>query len=274
MNSRKFRKALTVFAGALALVYFALLIVNRGHELPMETQEPNTEHSRIVAIFGATGSIGDGLLKAAMNDPNIEKIHVVTRRPSPRIEEGVESGKVEMTIHKNYLDYSAIQEVLTEVDAVYWAIGLSAVGLDQETYREIHVDYPAHFVAAWLDSGRRPEVSFHYVSGSGANADSRMMWAQEKAHAEAKLAGLAERTNLRIVSYRPAFIRPTEAEAHFGHRLMHAILNPIGASVAVEAIGAAMLEVSARERDFANGTVLENRDIISLSNTYEQRRQR
>ena len=82
--------ALTVFAGALALVYLALLIVNRGHELPMETQELNAERTRIVAIFGATGTIGDGLLKAAMNDPNIETIHVVTRRPSPRIEEGVE----------------------------------------------------------------------------------------------------------------------------------------------------------------------------------------
>ena len=238
----------------------------------METQELNAERTRIVAIFGTTGTIGDGLLKAAMNDPNVETIHVVTRRPSPRIEEGVESGKVQMTIHKDYLDYSAIQETLTDVDAVYWAIGLSAVGLDQETYREIHIDYPAHFVTAWLKSSQRREMSFHYVSGSGASADSRMMWAREKARAEAKLAGLAERTNLRIISYRPAFIRPTEAEAHFGHKLLHAVFSPIGASVAAESIGAAMLEASARRSGFANGTILENKDIVSLSSVYEQRR--
>jgi len=29
-----------------------------------------------IAIFGATGTAGDGILKAAMADPEIEKIHV------------------------------------------------------------------------------------------------------------------------------------------------------------------------------------------------------
>lgn len=265
MKARRTKRVLALFFGVLALGYLVLLIVNGGHELPMDTQDLNTERPRIVAIFGATGTIGDGLLKAAMSDPDIEKIHVVTRRPSPRIEEGVESGKVVMTIHKDYLDYSAIQEILAEVQAVYWAIGLSAVGLDPETYREIHIDYPAQFVTAWLESSTRQDISFHYVSGSGASADSRMMWAREKAAAEARLTELAGQTNLRVVSYRPAFILPTETEVHFGHRLMHAALGPIGVSVATESIGVAMLEVSARRSGFANGTVLENKDIVLLS---------
>lgn len=265
MKARTTRRVLALFFGALALGYLVLLIANRGHELPMDTQELNTERPRIIAIFGATGTIGDGLLKASMSDPDIDKIHVVTRRPSPRIEEGVESGKVVMTIHKDYLDYSAIQEILAEVQAVYWAIGLSAVGLDPETYREIHIDYPAQLVTAWLDSSKRQDISFHYVSGSGASADSRMMWAREKAAAEARLTELARQTNLRVISYRPAFILPTETEAHFGHRLMHAVLSPIGVSVAAESIGVAMFEVSARRSGFANETILENKDIVLLS---------
>ena len=274
MKSRKIKRLLTAIAGALALFYLALLFVNKGHELPMQTQELNTDRSRTVAIFGATGTIGDGLLKAAINDTNVEKIHVVTRRPSTRIEEGVESGKVEMVLHKDYLDYSAIREELKDIDAVYWAIGLSAVGLDQETYREIHHDFPMRFVAAWLDACQCEDISFHYVSGSGADADSRMMWAKEKAYAEAELAGLADGTGLRVVSYRPAFILPTEAEVHFGHRILHALFGPIGASVAAESIGAAMLEVSVRGPGIKNGTVLENKDIILLSKAYEERRQK
>ncbi len=273
MNGSKLKSALAAIAAALALSYLAMLLVNKGHELPMQAQDLDTDRSRVVAIFGATGTIGDGLLKAAINDPAVEKIHVVTRRPSPRIEEGVDSGKVEMTIHKDYLDYTAIREKLTDVDAVYWAIGLSAVGLDQETYREIHLDYPLSFVTTWLEASKREETSFHYVSGGGADADSRMMWAREKAFAEAELAELAERTGLRVVSYRPAFILPTEAEVHFGHRLLHAIFRPVGVSVAAESIGAAMLEVSARGPDFSNGTILENKDIILLNDAYEERRQ-
>jgi hypothetical protein len=35
-----------------------------------------------IAIFGATGTAGYGVLKAAMNDPVVKKIHVITRRTS------------------------------------------------------------------------------------------------------------------------------------------------------------------------------------------------
>ncbi|MDJ0748219.1 MAG: hypothetical protein QNJ11_01985 [Woeseiaceae bacterium] len=249
-----------------------LLIINIGQDAPMNTQDLNTEQHHTIAIFGATGTIGDGILKAALNDPAVQKIHVVTRRPSPRIEEGIVSGKVEMTIHKDYLDYSAIRESLADVTAVYWAIGLSAVGLDQDTYREIHKDYPMRFVAEWLDVSDKEDITFHYVSGSGADIDSRMMWAKEKALAEDELKQMAEGTRLRVISYRPAFIMPTETEAGIGHRIMNAILRPIGAIVGAEGIGRAMLEVSASGPTFQNGTILENRDTIALSEAYERRR--
>ena len=177
-----------------------------------------------------------------------------------------------MTIHKDYLDYTAIRELLAGVDTVYWAIGLSAVGLDQETYREIHLDYPMRFVATWLEDCECRGKSFHYVSGSGAAADSRMMWAKEKAKAEAELTKLAEGTGLRVFSYRPAFILPTEAEAHFGHRVLHAVFGPVGGSVAAESIGGAMLAVSSGRPNFSHGTILENKDIILLDDAYEKSR--
>lgn len=272
MRKRIFRKVVVVFLGAVALLYAVLFAINTGREASMDTQDLNTERVRTIAVFGATGTIGDGLLKAAMNDLDVQKIHVVTRRLSPRIEEGIASGKVEMTIHKDYLDYAAIREALADVDAVFWAIGLSAVGLDQETYREIHTDFPVRMVTEWLTVSEKDSIAFHYVSGSGASADSRMMWAQEKAHAEQELEKLAEGTGLRVISYRPAFIRPTETELNLGHKVLYAVFAPIGYAVSAESIGHAMLEVSARGAQFQNGAILENRGIVGSSQAYEDRR--
>jgi hypothetical protein len=31
---------------------------------------------------------------------------------------------------------------IAAVDKVYWAIGISAIGVDEETYGRIHVDFP------------------------------------------------------------------------------------------------------------------------------------
>ena len=99
-----------------------------------------------------------------------------------------------------------------------------------------------------------------------------MMWAREKARAEAELADLAKNTKLRVISYRPAFILPTETESNIGHRILHAIFAPIGRSVRSESIGQAMLEVSAHNGQFDNGMILENAEILMLGKAYEQRR--
>ena len=272
MTMRIIRNSALVLLGVIAVAYLVLALQYMGAATPMTTNDLSTDRHRTVAVFGATGTIGDGLLKAAISDPHVERVHVLTRRPSPRIEEGVASGRVVMTIHTDYLDYSEIHAVLAEVDAVYWAIGLSSAGMDETTYREIHADFPLQLVSEWLAVTDKEEISFHYVSGAGASSDSRMMWAREKANAEAGLAALAQDTNLRVVSYRPAFIMPTEVEAGFGHRIMHAILRPIGAIVEAEGIGRAMLEVSARGPSHQKGAILENKDILGFSEAYEERR--
>lgn len=236
----------------------------------MTVQKPDPGRHAVVAVFGATGTIGDGLLKAAMNDPHVRKIHVITRRPSPRIEEGVAAGKVVMTMHEDYLDYSAIRGIMTELDAVFWALGLSGIGLDRETYRRIHVTFPLLFAEEWQMARPDAEVSLHYVSGAGAAHGSRMMWASEKALAEQLLAAAADGTNLRVISYRPAFIRPTEAELNIGHKVLHAVFAPIGKSVRAESIGEAMLQISSYGTQIYNGYILENRDIVAFGEAYRE----
>ncbi len=257
-----------------ALVYIAGAVTLALKDDSVAVIEEPTATYGTIAIFGASGTAGDGILKAALANTDISKIHVITRRATPRIEEGVASGKVQMTLHMDYLDYSAVKEQIADADAVYWAIGISAVGVDEETYGKIHVDFPARFVAEWTNVSNRSDISFHYISSSDISEDSSAMWAREKIRAERTLFEFAEGTNLRVIAYRPDYIGPTEEEAHIGQDLLFWFFAPVGAAVRAEQIGQAMFEVTARGNEFENGDRLGTRGIIRYSDAFDRRRTR
>lgn len=223
-----------------------------------------------LAIFGASGTAGDGILKAALANPDIRKIHVITRRSTPRIEEGIASGKVQMTKHMDYLDYAAIREKMADVDAVFWAIGISSIGVDEETYRRIHVDFPRQFIEEWTNVSSKPDISFHFISSSDISEDSTTMWVRVKVEAEKVLTGFASNTNLRVIAYRPDYIGPTDEEAHIGQTLLYWFFSPVGAAVKATQIGQAMMEVVVRGAEFTNGDKLSTWRIIRYSDAYEQ----
>jgi len=254
-----------------ALVYIAGAVTLARKDDSIAVFEGPTATYETIAIFGASGTAGDGILKAALANPEITTIHVITRRATPRIEEGVAAGKVRMTLHMDYLDYSAVQEQIMAADAVYWAIGISSVGVDEETYGMIHVDFPAHFVAEWTNVSNKPDISFHYISSSDISEDSSAMWAREKVRAERALFEFAEGTNLRVIAYRPDYIGPTDEEAHIGQDLLFWFFSPVGAAVRAEQIGEAMFEVTARGSEFENGDKIGTRSINRYSDAYDRR---
>ena len=225
----------------------------------------------MIAIFGASGTAGDGILKAALANPDVRKINVITRRTTPRIEAGVASGKVQVAEHMDYLDYAAIREQMADVDAVFWAIGISSVGVDEETYRRIHVDFPLQFVQEWTSVSTQPGISFHFISSSDISEDSTTMWVRVKVQSEKVLFDFANNTKLRIIAYRPDYIGPTEEEAHLGQTLLYWFFSPVGAAVKATQIGQAMMEVAARGVEFANGDKLSTWRIIRYSDAYESK---
>jgi hypothetical protein len=256
-----------------ALVYLAGAIMLATDDRFVATFEDPPASFATVAIFGASGTAGDGILEAALADPDIDTIHVVTRRATARIEEGVASGKVQMTLHRDYLDYSAIRQQIAEADAVYWAIGTRSVGVDEKTYAMIHVDFPMRFVEEWTRVSEKPDISFHYISSSDISEDSSMMWAREKVRAENSLFEYAEGTRLRVIAYRPDYIGPTRQEAHIGQKLLYWFFRPVGAAVRAGEIGQAMIEVTARGPEFENGDKLGTGSIIRYSDAYERRQE-
>ena len=233
--------------------------------------EGRTASFETIAIFGASGTAGDGILKAALAAPEINRIHVITRRPTPRIEEGTASGRVQMTLHTDYLDYSAIHDLLAEVDAVFWAIGISVRGVDEKTYGMIHVDFPRQFVEEWTRVSTKPDISFHFISSSDISEDSSMMWVREKIRAEKTLFETAAGTDLRVIAYRPDYIGPTEEEAHLGQDLLYWFFAPVGAAVRATQIGEAMMEVTVRGAQFENGDKVGTWNIRRYSDAYQRR---
>ncbi len=257
---------------AFILFYLVGVVIVQRDNRTVEVLNAPQVTPKTIAIFGASGTAGDGILKAALASSDIKKIHVITRRITPRMQEGIEAGKIQLVKHMDYLDYSAIIDELTNVSDVYWAIGITSIGVDEKTYGMIHVDFPMQFVSAWSKVSRVPQVAFHYISSSDISEESTAMWAREKIRAEKSLFAFAEHSNMRVIAYRPDYIGPTQEEAHMGQEMLYYFFAPVGAAVRAQQIGQAMIEVSARENEFKNGDKLYTGKIIRYSNAYEQRK--
>ncbi len=262
--------ALLVLVGFILMVaafdlwgFFTLGKITPGIE-PVRDKNANA----VVMVFGATGSVGDGLLKAAVADPNVQKVYVVTRSTSPRMDAGVASGKVEIRLHQDFTDYSALADILGEVNTVMWGLGTSSLNVDDDTYTRIHVDFPEAFVRAWLAARRTGPMSFHYVTGMGTDANGGQHWAREKGRAEHELASLAAGSDLRTFSYRSAFVRPTTEQANVAHYVGETLLRPGYLVITADALGTAMLEISARTSELENGTLIDNADSIAYADAY------
>lgn len=231
---------------------------------PIRDQDANA----VVMVFGATGSAGDGLLKAAMEDPDVKQVYVVTRRTSPRIDAGVATGKLTMMLHKDFTDYREMNDILAQVNTVLWGLGTSSLQVDEETYTWIHVDFPLAFVKQWLQARSDGPMSFHYIAGMGTDGDAQ--WALDKSRTEREVANMAATSDLRSFSYRSAYIRPTSEQANVIHYLGEALLRPGYLVIAGRDLGAAMLEISARTQELPNGTLIDNLDSIRYAKAYRE----
>jgi len=122
-----------------------------------------------------------------MADSSIERVIVISRSRSERIDNGVASGRVELYMHIDFADYSALTEVLSQVDTVPWSLGASSMSVDDITFTCIQVDFPLAFTQQWLAARASGPLSLHYITGMGTEGDAH--WAQEKRRAEPNRTG-------------------------------------------------------------------------------------
>src|SRR5580700_2001116 len=94
-----------------------------------------------VILFGATGMVGQGVLRECLLDAGIEDVLVVGRSPT-----GQSHDKLREIIHDDFVDYSGIEAQLAGFDACFFCLGVSSLGIDAARYR--HLTYDITMAAA------------------------------------------------------------------------------------------------------------------------------
>jgi hypothetical protein len=270
-------KRLAKYSG-IALLGFLVLIAGfdiwgyatQGSLTPDPNAYRDPEANKVVMVLGATGSAGDGLLKAAVEDPAVERVIVLTRRSSARIDAGVASGRIEMILHQDFTDYSELTDVLAQVNTVLWGLGTSSLQVDDATYTLIHVDFTLAFAKAWLAARPEGPMSLHYITGGGTDPEGDYHWAREKGRMEREMTALGEVSPMRFYSYHSAYIRPASENATVFNYLGELLLRPGKLVITSNALGDSMLEISARTTELPNGTQIDNADSIAYAQVHNQ----
>jgi uncharacterized protein YbjT (DUF2867 family) len=153
-----------------------------------------------VILFGATGMVGQGVLRECLLDPGVESVLAVGRSPT-----GQRNAKLREILHDNFFDFSAIESGLAGFEACFFCLGVSSVGMSEQSYR--HLTYDLTLAAATTLSKLSPGMVFIYVTGQGTDSteQGRLMWARVKGKTENDLRKLPFKA---AYMFRPAAIQP------------------------------------------------------------------
>jgi uncharacterized protein YbjT (DUF2867 family) len=153
-----------------------------------------------ILVTGATGLVGAEVVRQAILDDDIQQVTCLVRR-----EGELKHPKVKYVIHKNFMDYSGIADVLKEQDACIWALGVSQTQVSKEEYHTITFDYAVNAGKALL--AVNPRIIFLFVSGGGADTteQSKTLFARVKGKTENELMRLPFQ---KLIIARPGGIRP------------------------------------------------------------------
>jgi uncharacterized protein YbjT (DUF2867 family) len=210
-----------------------------------------------VVLFGATGMVGEGVLIECLDDPRIESVLVVGRRSC-----GVTHAKLRELLRSDLFDFTHGAEELSDLDACFFCLGVSAAGMSEADYHRISYDLTVATAKTLLELN--PALTFCHVTGQGTDSTEkgRMMWARVKGKVENQLLRMSSNAYM----FRPGYIQPMRGVRHRSrlYRALHAafvpfykLLLPRLATTTVH-IGQAMIEVAAGGH---SKCILENSDI-------------
>ncbi|MDR3684556.1 MAG: epimerase [Geothrix sp.] len=217
-----------------------------------------------ILLFGATGMIGQGVLRECLLDPRVTEVLTVGRSLS-----GQTHPKLREILHQDFFDFSTIEGDLSGLDACFFCLGVSSAGLTEEAYRRVTHDLT--LAAAQTLSRLNPGMTFSYVSGAGTDSTERgrVMWARVKGQTENALLRLPFKA---VYLFRPGLIQPLHGITSSTrlYRILYRALGPVlpllkaawpNSLTTTEQLGKAMIHAALRG---APRPVLETRDINQL----------
>jgi uncharacterized protein YbjT (DUF2867 family) len=215
-----------------------------------------------VILTGTTGMVGEGVLLECLQNPAVEQVLSISRRPS-----GHQHPKLRELLHEDFQNLASIQDQLRGYNACFFCLGVSSVGMQEPEYRRLTYDLTLHFARTLL-THNGPDLTFCYVSGSGTDDTlrSRQMWARVKGETENELRQLGFR---QAFMFRPGFLRATPGQRHvLSYYKYFGWLYPVVRGVApkfastLQELGQAMLHVARRGYP---KPILEVPDIVAAA---------
>ncbi|PHN07143.1 NAD-dependent epimerase/dehydratase family protein [Flavilitoribacter nigricans] len=216
-----------------------------------------------VIITGSTGMVGQGVLLECLDHPQIEKVLVVNRSTL-----GMEHPKLAEVLLADFMDVASVKEQLRGYDGCFYCMGVSAVGMDEQTYTHITYDTTRAFVEVLYELN--PDMVFNYVSGTGTDSSEkgRLMWARVKGRTENLVL---QRGFKDAYAFRPGVILPEKGiQSKTGwYNTMYSLTRPIfpwlkklSAVTTTTKVGLAMIHTLFTPSD---QKILENVDINRLA---------
>ena len=214
-----------------------------------------------VLLFGATGMVGQGVMRECLLDPGVNLLQTVGRSAT-----GVQHPKLREVVHNDLWHYESLAAQLSGFDACFFCLGVTSSGMTEENYER--VSHGITMAAAEMLSRLNPAMTFMYVSGAGTDSSERgrIMWARVKGKTENALLRLPFKS---AYMFRPGIIEPLhEAKSRTPlYNLFYALGRPLfpvirfafpDRIVTTEQVGRAMLAVA---RHGFPKQILEIKDI-------------
>jgi uncharacterized protein YbjT (DUF2867 family) len=220
-----------------------------------------------VLLFGATGMVGQGVLRECLVDPGVLLVQTVGRTAT-----AAQSPKLREIVHRDPGHYEGIEADLSGFDACFFCLGVSSSGMAREDYER--VTYGITVAAAEVLCRLNPRMTFIYVSGAGTDSSERgrSMWARVKGRTENALLRMPFAA---AYMFRPGIIEPLngiKSRTTF-YRVFYVLAKPLlpllrsaipDHVLTTQQIGRAMLTVA---RQGWPRQILESKDIRAAANS-------
>jgi uncharacterized protein YbjT (DUF2867 family) len=157
-----------------------------------------------VIITGATGMVGEGVLLECLENPAVERVLSVSRRPC-----GHTHPKLTECLVPDFRDLGGIEAQLGGYDGCFYCAGVSSVGMKEAEYAAITYDTALHFgqTVARLNPG----LVLVHISGAHTDGSEqgKVMWARVKGKAENALGRLPLKA---VYNFRPSLMKPAPGQ--------------------------------------------------------------
>src|SRR6516164_8714372 len=174
-----------------------------------------------VLLFGATGMVGQAVLRECLLDPDIQLVETIGRTAT-----GVKNAKLREIVHRDLLDYGPVEAQLSGFDACLFCLGVASRGMPESDYHRL--TYQLTLAAANTLVRLNPRMTFILVSGAGTDSSERgrMMWARVK--------GMTENALLRLpfkaaYMFRPGVVQPLHGvqSRTAAYRILYSLTAPL-----------------------------------------------